>query len=99
MASHNLQSSIDNKALYDLRDEIKDLNKNLKSANKANTALTIVLILVGIIQLVIVGFQLAVATYGSNWKGYLCGIVLEIVDLLGIYYVLRKILPKEAKNK
>ena len=93
-----LQPGTDNKVLHELRDELKHLNETLSRANKTNTALTIVLLMVSILQLVVIGFQLGIGLYGASTKGFIFGLVLEVVALAVVGYVIIKVAPRHSSH-
>jgi TRAP-type uncharacterized transport system fused permease subunit len=81
----------DNKALHELRDELKDLNLTLKKTSKASEQLTSVLVVVAVLQIVIALFQLVTPFFTNAdpremWKG----VVVEVLLLLAFIFVLRK---------
>lgn len=84
----------DNKAIRDLRDELKDLNKTIKQSIKASEIFTIILLTVGLLQLVIGIFQFAATplTPRNMW----IGLILEIIVLTMGYFLVKKIVKDSA---
>jgi magnesium-transporting ATPase (P-type) len=97
-----LQSGTDNKALQDLRDELKDLNINLKKTIKSNEKFTWILLAVAVLQLIVGFFQFIADLFGP--VSYTVGIIVELllggVCIWAIHYILpsRKEIKENAEN-
>lgn len=79
-----IPESPDNKAIRELRDELKDLNKNLKESIRTNDRFTRILLLVAILQLGVGLFQFVSSLLGpiTPWIALGVEVVLGIVLLL-----------------
>ncbi|MFA5386066.1 MAG: hypothetical protein WC297_00055 [Candidatus Paceibacterota bacterium] len=91
----------DNKAIHELRDELRDLNKNLKKANKENKRLTILVIIIALVQFTTSLFQFLVGIISLSPSEIWLGIILEVLLFLFIYKIIKEssLFLKEDKQK
>lgn len=92
----NIQESPDNKAVRELLDEIKDLNKTFKKTSKTNEIFSIVLIVFAVVQIITAIFQYTFSIFGSknNWEGLIFTLPIIIIMFFAIKFFL-KILRKD----
>lgn len=85
--------SPDNKAIRELRDEVKDLNQTIKKSNKLNKVFTILLIIVAVLQLMVMVFQYVVSVYGptKSWMG----LIFELMILAALYVCAKSIVKEK----
>lgn len=94
-----LPESPDNKALRELRDELKNLNKTINESIKASDRISRVLVWVGVLQFVVGLFQFATSLFGPQ-KG-LVALIVEIIAGAGLIIAavsLAKSLGLESKK-
>lgn len=74
----------DNKALQELRDELKDLNKSLQQSIKTNEVFTMILIIVAFFQLIVGIFQYSATVLGPQygWVSLSIEVVIFVIILL-----------------
>ena len=83
-----IPESPDNKAIRELRDELKDLNKNLKESNRETSKFSGVLAVLTLIQIAIALWQFVfqAQTSENKWLGLFFIIVLSA----SIFWILKK---------
>ncbi len=81
--------SPDNKAIRELRDELKDLNRNLKESIKTNDRFTRILLLVAILQLGIGLIQVVSSLFGPITPWVALGV--EIVLGIGLLFAFKSV--------
>lgn len=81
--------SPDNKAIRELRDEVKDLNRTIKKSIKVSERLTNILILVAVLQLTIAFFQFIASLIGP--VEYWVAILVELTVAGMVLYILKSV--------
>lgn len=92
-------SSTDNRALHELRDDLKSLVKSLDNYSQKSDRMTGALFLIALIQTLIAFFQLLLSfAFDSQPQEKILGIAMIVGTLVVLWYFMKRVLPEQEET-